>query len=40
MYSVICNAADVNTCRRILFANRASVENILPISAALRQHIL
>ena len=40
MYSARCNSTDVNTCKRILFANRASVENILPTSTALRQHIL
>ena len=40
MYSATCNATDVNTCTRILFSNEASVENIPPTSAALRQHIL
>ena len=40
VYIAKCNATDVNTCRRILFANGASVENIPPTSAALRQHIL
>ena len=30
----------VNTCRKILFANGATVENIPPTSADLRQHIL
>ena len=40
MYSAKCNATDVNTCRRIHFANEASVENILPKSIALRQHNL
>ena len=39
-YSAMCSAKDINTCRRILFANGASVENIPPTSAALRQHIL
>ena len=40
MYIATCNATDVNTCRRILFANGASVENIAPTSAALKQNIL
>ena len=40
MYIATCNATDVNTCRRILFANGASVENTPPTSAALKQHIL
>ena len=40
MYSSACNATDVNNCRRILFANVASVENIPPTLAALREHIL
>ena len=40
MYSVTCNTIDINTCRRILFANVASVENIPLISADLRQNIL
>ena len=40
MYITTCNATDVNTCRRILFANGASVENTPPTSAALKQHIL
>ena len=40
MYIATCNATDVNTCRRILFANGASVENTPPTSATLKQHIL
>ena len=40
MYIATCNATDVNTCRRILFANGAPVENIPPTSAALKQDIL
>ena len=40
MYIATCNATDVNTCRRILFANGASVENIAPTSATLKQNIL
>ena len=40
MYSAAWIATDVNRCRRILFANGASVENILLTFAALRQHIL
>ena len=40
MYSVTKIATDVNTCRRVLFANEASEENIFPTSAAPRQHIL
>ena len=40
MYSATWIATDVNTCRRMLFANGASVENILSTSAALRQLIL
>lgn len=44
-YIVVMNNAtwittDVNTCRRVLFANEASEENIFPTSAAPRQHIL
>ena len=31
MYIATCNATDVNTCRRILFSNGASVENIMRI---------
>ena len=38
VYIAACNATDVNTFRRMLFANGASVENIPP--TALRQHIL
>ena len=38
VYIAACNATDINTCRRMLFANGASVENIPP--TALRQHIL
>ena len=40
MCSVTCNATDVNKCRRILFANGASVESIPTASSALRQHIV
>ena len=40
MYSATKIATDVNTCRRVLFANEASEENIFPTSAALRQHVL
>ena len=36
----MCNATDVSNCRRILFANVASVESIPPTLAALREHIL
>ena len=39
MYIATCNATDGNTCRRILFANGASVENTPPTSATLKQHI-
>ena len=28
VYNATCNATDTNTCRRILFANGASIENI------------
>ena len=40
IYSAIWITRAVNTSRRILFANGASVENILITSAALRQHVL
>ena len=39
IYSATCNATDVYACKRILFANGASVENIPPTSATLRPHI-
>ena len=40
MYSATYIATNLSTCRRVLFENEASEENILPTSAALRQHIL
>ena len=40
LYRAIYYTTDVSTCRWILFANGSSIENILLISAAIRQHIL
>ena len=40
LYSATYYTKDVSTCRWILFANGSSVENVLLISAAIRQHIL